>query len=678
VSIFFRSEAHGSAVTSRSEMSSSENAKKSFASFFGVDTDPGTDPEFLHQPRALASQNLGDSDTPELFDVLLAEAEQRALQRVEKLLCSWCPDRNLPAVIAVFRRMRSTVMKLTLSPGGLVEETVIDSFFSSSEALAVAHAAAKAGLLAIGITDKLTLNDRHLLQPEFLFEDLDIVFLLLETNPSLLNKRDESDHTVLWLAAEAGNTDMVRLCLRYNVTVDCADEVGETPLFAACRAGHFDVVQALVETGANSEHRANAKWTPGFTPLLMAACKGHAEITSFLILVGADVTVTDNLGRSAVSLAKRHEHRSIYLMLKQAVAQWRSSPPTPSPKRANGTTSPGERQLSTTSDSLAMFELSDWSLISEIDGGLKIKRVLLLPENLQPNERPPSRGPKLVKFETPKAGDVSAEEIAAATRLARWWRRLQGGGSGGSSAYELGGPLSVSGDVHSGKALGSGLRVAIRRLPFRTPADVTRLLAAVAAMRSLSTATFDIHVVRMHEAVWYPGELWLVGDYLAGGSLAAAQRVAKETGSPFRESLVAYVVAYVLKGLEHLHSLNLAHGNVQASHVLWAPDGTIKLADLLCTGAPQRDVPPDPKDDIANVGALALSLADLDAATGQALALGQRGPWSPDFHEFVAICGQAKPGDRPSARALLLHAFVPKAPNREEAAQFFGRLVDLL
>lgn len=29
--------------------------------------------------------------------------------------------------------------------------------------------------------------------------------------------------------AEAGNLDMVRLCLRYNVTVDCADEVGETP-----------------------------------------------------------------------------------------------------------------------------------------------------------------------------------------------------------------------------------------------------------------------------------------------------------------------------------------------------------------------------------------------------------------------------------------------------------------
>ena len=72
----------------------------------------------------------------------------------------------------------------------------------------------------------------------------DLTFLLLEHNPSLLNKRDEADHTALWLAADAGSVPMVRLLLQYPaVTVDCFDEAGVTPLFAAARNGHLKIVE---------------------------------------------------------------------------------------------------------------------------------------------------------------------------------------------------------------------------------------------------------------------------------------------------------------------------------------------------------------------------------------------------------------------------------------------------
>ena len=65
--------------------------------------------------------------------------------------------------------------------------------------------------------------------------------------------------------------------------VDGRDERGNTPLIEAARAGHDDVVQALLVAKADP----SAKNDEGQTALALAALGGHDEVVRLLRQAGA-------------------------------------------------------------------------------------------------------------------------------------------------------------------------------------------------------------------------------------------------------------------------------------------------------------------------------------------------------------------------------------------------------
>ncbi|KAK5635619.1 hypothetical protein RRF57_011331 [Xylaria bambusicola] len=67
---------------------------------------------------------------------------------------------------------------------------------------------------------------------------------------------------------------------------------GQTPLSWAARNGHEEIVQLLVEKGADIE----SKDSIGRTPLLWAAEEGHQEIVQLLVEKGADVNSKSTSG----------------------------------------------------------------------------------------------------------------------------------------------------------------------------------------------------------------------------------------------------------------------------------------------------------------------------------------------------------------------------------------------
>lgn len=82
-------------------------------------------------------------------------------------------------------------------------------------------------------------------------------------------------------AAEKGYADLVSLLLERKAEVNAADHVKQTALQFAAAAGHFDVVKALMESGAKAEVGG------GFTAMERAAEKGHARsVESFLAKPG--------------------------------------------------------------------------------------------------------------------------------------------------------------------------------------------------------------------------------------------------------------------------------------------------------------------------------------------------------------------------------------------------------
>lgn len=84
----------------------------------------------------------------------------------------------------------------------------------------------------------------------------------------------QSGRTLLHWASVGGNKDLVELLLEHGADPDCSDETGWTPVMCAACAGRLDAVRLLVGRGAD----ANARNDGGHSALQYAASKDHYEV----------------------------------------------------------------------------------------------------------------------------------------------------------------------------------------------------------------------------------------------------------------------------------------------------------------------------------------------------------------------------------------------------------------
>ena len=92
--------------------------------------------------------------------------------------------------------------------------------------------------------------------------------------------------TPLMTAARVGSLAAVKSLLARGATVDARDaRRGQTALMWAAAEGHADVVQTLIELGADARLRLSS----GFTPLLFAVREGRSSVVRVLLKAGADV-----------------------------------------------------------------------------------------------------------------------------------------------------------------------------------------------------------------------------------------------------------------------------------------------------------------------------------------------------------------------------------------------------
>jgi hypothetical protein len=65
--------------------------------------------------------------------------------------------------------------------------------------------------------------------------------------------RDRDDNRALLFAARRGHQAMISVLMSARANINVSSERGETPLLAACRAGHLDVCRLLIEKGADAK-----------------------------------------------------------------------------------------------------------------------------------------------------------------------------------------------------------------------------------------------------------------------------------------------------------------------------------------------------------------------------------------------------------------------------------------
>lgn len=64
-------------------------------------------------------------------------------------------------------------------------------------------------------------------------------------NPNIEEPREKA--SLLQWACEKGCLDIADLLIKYKADVNKRDSGGNTPLMAACKNGHFEVVELLLE-----------------------------------------------------------------------------------------------------------------------------------------------------------------------------------------------------------------------------------------------------------------------------------------------------------------------------------------------------------------------------------------------------------------------------------------------
>lgn len=114
-----------------------------------------------------------------------------------------------------------------------------------------------------------------------------------------------SPDVALLHAADRGDVAGVLSAVKSGANVDARDGCQRTALFLASQQGHSEVVESLVDLGADS----NAQADDGSTPLMHAALHGvwSADAAALRVLLGAeaDVNVRTNTGGTALSIVHR-------------------------------------------------------------------------------------------------------------------------------------------------------------------------------------------------------------------------------------------------------------------------------------------------------------------------------------------------------------------------------------
>jgi uncharacterized protein len=126
----------------------------------------------------------------------------------------------------------------------------------------------------------------------------EVAATLLKRPDLQVEVRNALDESPLMLAALQGNLEICQALIQRDADVN---KPGWTPLHYAATNSHTAVMQLLLDNHAYID----AASPNGSTPLMMAAMYGNASAVKLLLEAGADPTLKNDLGLSAIEFAQR-------------------------------------------------------------------------------------------------------------------------------------------------------------------------------------------------------------------------------------------------------------------------------------------------------------------------------------------------------------------------------------
>ena len=136
--------------------------------------------------------------------------------------------------------------------------------------------------------------------------------------PADINLRNGYGRTAVMQAASEGHTECVKLLLKQDADLTLDSSPSKfSPLHHAAQQGNDDMVECLVEAGANID----ASDVYGESPLFWAVNSGHLSTVKLLIALGTSTKSKDRAVKTAVKHARRgneQNYQDIVATLKSA------------------------------------------------------------------------------------------------------------------------------------------------------------------------------------------------------------------------------------------------------------------------------------------------------------------------------------------------------------------------
>ncbi|XP_067675639.1 uncharacterized protein [Haliotis asinina] len=131
---------------------------------------------------------------------------------------------------------------------------------------------------------------------------LEIVDYLLSNFPSIdINRCDRKNRSAIMTASFHGHTDVVEYLQSKGADILQRDEYGQTCLHVACRSGHIKTAERLLPT-----FPIDVKDNNGMTPFMFALKANYFDMVDFLVEHGADMNVQNNRSQTSLHTSAWH------------------------------------------------------------------------------------------------------------------------------------------------------------------------------------------------------------------------------------------------------------------------------------------------------------------------------------------------------------------------------------